>query len=309
MAYQVQISANMLTWPKMCVCCCSAEVTGKLRTSASRTRGVRVKRTTTSSWDVPYCSRCLAHIDAYSAARLWVYIGLVSSLGLWWIVTAKFGNDAGIWSACGLMVVSLCLFAYARARATEEMAESCCNVTASVRYLAWYGTFQTFVFSSKAYLDLFLAANSRKHRSDVVEVSDSLLRSGSKAGGSIAGIGLVIIVILAIAANDKKSDDSTNSAATITQSQSQTPDHSSNAPRKKAPKAARAAELAPVASQPPEDPEQPSMDSAGNSSGAVQQPTHEDIVNRCLNDLAATGRYNDETGHRYMVNACNTMAK
>jgi hypothetical protein len=170
MAYRVQISANILSWPRSCACC-GANPDTELRAAASRTTGVRVKRTTTSGWDVPYCSHCIKHTEMYAAASAWLYLGPIVGLGLWWLLGQRYGDPrTGVIAAGGSMLLSICLFFVVRVRATALLFESCGSVTPSVRYLAWHGSFQTFVFSSQSYLDLFLAANSRKHRSDVKEV-------------------------------------------------------------------------------------------------------------------------------------------
>jgi hypothetical protein len=181
MPYRVQISANMLSWPRLCACC-GENPDAELRAAASRTTGVRVKHTTTSGWDVPYCSHCIKHTAAHAGASAWLYLGPIVALGLWWFLGQQF-DDArtGVIAAGGSMLLSICLFCLVRVRATRLMLESCGSVTPAVRYLAWHGSFQTFVFSSKSYLDLFLAANSRKHCSDVKEV-----RIGdSESGGAL----------------------------------------------------------------------------------------------------------------------------
>ena len=181
MAYRVQISANMLSWPRLCACCGENPDT-ELRAAASRTTGVRVKHTTTSGWDVPYCSHCIKHTAAHAGASAWLYLGPIVALGLWWFLGQS--NDdprIGVIAAGGSMLLSICLFCVARVRATGLMFESCGSVTPAVRYLAWHGTFQTFVFSSKSYLDRFLATNSRKHRSDVREVGIG----GSESGAAL----------------------------------------------------------------------------------------------------------------------------
>ena len=118
----------------------------------------------------------------YAAASAWLYLGPIAGLGLLWLLGQRYGDPrTGVIAAGGSMLLSICLFFVVRVRATALLFESCGSVTSSVRYLAWHGSFQTFVFSSKSYLDLFLAANSRKHRSDVEEVQ----LGGSQPGGML----------------------------------------------------------------------------------------------------------------------------
>jgi hypothetical protein len=40
----------------------------------------------------------------------------------------------------------------------------------AVAYAGWYGTFHTFVFANRDYLDAFTAANARKTMSDARRV-------------------------------------------------------------------------------------------------------------------------------------------
>src|SRR5688500_3741828 len=61
--YCVQISARVIRWPHVCACCCRGADT-YVEVSSTRTWGKRVVHTHTRGWDVPYCERCLAHIQA-----------------------------------------------------------------------------------------------------------------------------------------------------------------------------------------------------------------------------------------------------
>jgi len=66
--YSVQISARIITWPRICACCCQAADTTAQITS-TRTTGVEVIHKQTKGWSVPYCRRCLDHIDAAADLR------------------------------------------------------------------------------------------------------------------------------------------------------------------------------------------------------------------------------------------------
>lgn len=169
MAYRFQISANLLNWPHSCACC-GGDADTKLRASASRTTGKRVQNTTTSWWEVPYCLHCIRHKQVFDAASKWLWAGLICGALVWFFATS--GGNASIGFLIGVAVALFSIWPYcaARARARALMLSNCCSSTSAVSYLEWHGTFHTFIFASKSYVDLFLAANSRKKRSDITQV-------------------------------------------------------------------------------------------------------------------------------------------
>lgn len=169
MAYQVQISAKILSWPRSCACCLK-QADNELRASASRTTGKRVQRTTTSWWEVPYCSACLSHQARYKGAASIFAGSAVLGLVLWIIVGLAASGGAGAILAFTSFLVGLFLFIAAKQGAEKSMSKTCCSPGSAVKYVEWHGTFHTFVFESETYLHAFLAANDRKTRSDVREV-------------------------------------------------------------------------------------------------------------------------------------------
>jgi hypothetical protein len=170
MAYQFQISAKLLHWPRKCACC-SEPSNALIRASASKTKGKRVRHTTTSSWEVPYCTVCLSHKAAFDAASWWLIGGFVLGLLLWLLITNGTGSGIGGFIPGALVFgASFWPFVKAQASARAQMRPTCCTPAVAVRYLGWYGTFHTFQFSSKTYTDEFLRANSSKNRSDVRQV-------------------------------------------------------------------------------------------------------------------------------------------
>jgi hypothetical protein len=169
MAYQIQVSARILSWPRVCACCCGPADTVK-RAAASRTTGKRVQHTKTSWWEVPYCTSCLTHEATFRRATT-VLVGGVAAMALIFVIASV--HDAAI-------IGWLLVFAAAASavwgnralsrRARSEMRPGCSATTGAVAYAGWYGTFHTFVFASSEYLDAFTAANARKTMSDVRRV-------------------------------------------------------------------------------------------------------------------------------------------
>ena len=169
MAFRFQISANFLSWPNSCACC-GGNADTKLHASASRTTGKRVRHTTTSSWKVPYCSQCVRHKEAYESASNWLVASFVLGLIAWFFVAKASSGSVGFFVG---MVVALLGFwpcSKAQKQARSLMLSSCCSPTSAVQYIEWHGTFHTFVFASKSYLESFLAANSRKKRSEITHL-------------------------------------------------------------------------------------------------------------------------------------------
>src|SRR5438105_1419209 len=65
---RVDVSGHQFEFPQQCACCATTANT-VYTVSASRSRGTRVVRTTTKKWDIPYCSRCIAHVALYGRAK------------------------------------------------------------------------------------------------------------------------------------------------------------------------------------------------------------------------------------------------
>jgi hypothetical protein len=169
MAYRFQISANLLSWPPSCACF-GVDADTKLRASAFRTTGKRVKHTTTSWWEVPYCSRCMHHKRVFDATAKWPVIGFVIGLLVWFLGGQNGNAEAGFFA--GTLLGSLTIIPYraGRLKARALMLPTCCTPSSAVSYIEWHGTFHTFVFASKLYLESFLSANSKKKRSDITKV-------------------------------------------------------------------------------------------------------------------------------------------
>jgi hypothetical protein len=170
MGYQFQISAKILSWPRQCACC-GESADNHFRAAASRTTGTRVKKTTTSWWEVPYCSECLAHKAKFESANIWLIAGLILGLLAWFFVGS--GTDSGIAGFfVGALLVGGSFSPYSQAKKAAEtmMKQSCCSPGAAVQYVQWHGTMHTFIFESKPYLDSFLASNAKKTMSNVSQV-------------------------------------------------------------------------------------------------------------------------------------------
>ena len=166
MTWTITIAAQKLDFPAKCACCLAA-TDGSLKCSASVSKGKRVVRTTTKSWDVPYCRRCLAHRRQHVGA------------GNWFL--AAFGVGGGV--ALGgvlidegplLLLVGLAIATLAAARgfalrnaARAGMSRDCAVPGSAAAYLGWHGSEQSFAFARQDYVDAFRDLNGRKRQSAV----------------------------------------------------------------------------------------------------------------------------------------------
>lgn len=174
MAYRFDISARNLTWPAACACCLGRS-DSHLRSSVSVSKGKRVVRTTTRSWDIPYCSTCLTHYRTHAGASKWPILGAVAGLiaGGWLAMQApqhQAQMAMGAIAFGALLGLSMIPYFAARSRARQQMGSACACPGSAVTYLGWYGSDQSFQFENKNYLDRFLDLNSRKRRTLINQV-------------------------------------------------------------------------------------------------------------------------------------------
>jgi hypothetical protein len=169
--YHVQISARILSWPKVCACC-GNEATTKRRTSASKSTGKRVVTTTTCWWEIPYCSHCIEHIEQEKRAIRTLLAGAAVAAIVVLLIGDFFnslftGLVGGILPMAAFVKVSQDM----KQGASDLRRPECPCVGPAVEYQGWYGTSHDFVFSNRHYLELFLESNRQKTRSDISEVS------------------------------------------------------------------------------------------------------------------------------------------
>jgi hypothetical protein len=170
MAFLLQVSANILNWPRMCACC--GEVADTLfRAAASHTKGKRVQHTTTKWWEVPWCGRCAEHSRWFSLSQNVLTFGLVAG-GAAILFAAVSEANRIIAIVIGVLLFASTTWAFraATGRARLLTRTSCAATMVPVRYTDWHGTFHTFTFESRGYLEAFITANNRKTMSDVREV-------------------------------------------------------------------------------------------------------------------------------------------
>lgn len=159
MGFEIKVSANLLVIPK--ICCCCAEQVGSLsyQARATKTKGKRVIRTQTKSWDFLICDDCSRWINQTAWARTIVKIAVVLFLiGLYFLSTDQTEVGIGIASIFGILCWA---WLQARKKGREIMPHPNCRPE-PVEYFGWHGTVHSFRFSNPTYVEMFKQGNIKK---------------------------------------------------------------------------------------------------------------------------------------------------
>lgn len=191
---KVEISAKVISWPKVCACCCRDSDT-HIVVSHTRVTGERVIRSQTKSWEVPYCQKCLGHINvshelqrfSMDVPHFSVIIG-VSGAAISLLMLLVFMYWSKLLAIC-LFVIAVvativlviktrpwCESKYQEElQAKEHARQALVDRLESLRcpdcaqldrfaagYGGWYGTIHTFYFSNQNFVRLFKNANPGK---------------------------------------------------------------------------------------------------------------------------------------------------
>ncbi len=172
--HSIQVSARILTWPRLCACC-SRPATTDVAASYTRVSGKRVIRTNTRSWRVPVCATCAEHgiiysrtIGATARAIAWGVAILVVACA---VGAAAGSPDGGINPAFVVLgaigAVALLIVLLRRAQADQRTAEgmlqdTCCSVAYPVVYQGWSGSVHSFFFRNGVYAQAFVDANAKE---------------------------------------------------------------------------------------------------------------------------------------------------
>jgi hypothetical protein len=191
--YCVEISARIIRWPSVCACCCRRADT-TLEISSTRVTGKRVIHSHTKSWEVPYCRRCLAHIDVLLELRrfslfvlhLSVLFGLIGGAVGLLLLFAFIRSSVPLAIALSFLAAAAttatvvatfrwCNERYkrevqakqARRRELEDRLASllcgdCSEKDQAAEYGGWYGSIHTFYFSSSKFAALVEQVNAGK---------------------------------------------------------------------------------------------------------------------------------------------------
>lgn len=158
--YPVSISARLIYWPQKC-CCCSGRTNATLNVTAEND-----SQTHSKTWGVPYCSDCIAHLDAAQRYQGGISILIVLLLGGGsFMLAAKAGAPFLVTVLLMILVPWAALWPIRKSavnEATRRMQKHCTCSHAAVSYFGWSGTVHRFGFSNREYRDDFIKGNVGK---------------------------------------------------------------------------------------------------------------------------------------------------
>jgi hypothetical protein len=198
--FEVRVAAPAIDWPPCCACCGGTSA-ATLQLTSTRVTGVKVLRSETHGWPVPYCLPCLDHLETsrrvaapagaegpalsrpgpraihlpIAGALAGLCVGCLGG-GLM-MAAADRGpqaDDAGFAVTSALAAVAVAAFLgwlwkrhpHQGVRGEEEtppaLSEKCPAAGPAVRCEGWEGPVHTFLFANHDYAVAFMRANQAK---------------------------------------------------------------------------------------------------------------------------------------------------
>jgi serine/threonine protein kinase len=150
--YDVEATGEELRWPQRCACCFEpADASYPVRYTASG--GFLGLFEETRGWDVPYCPRCLEHIQLESARPGSGLGGAVAG--------ALIGGPLGLVVGLGSAAYSLYGATKHQSKLESLLKPSCVAVGPAVAYRGWYDrSTHAFTFLNWNYADAFCRENT-----------------------------------------------------------------------------------------------------------------------------------------------------
>lgn len=171
---QIHVSARTIKFSDRCACCLEQADT---ELNATFTRQVSKNKTQSKGWGIPYCSKCVEHINAAQAQYTYAGLGGFLAFG----VTLYFCGLGAI--AAGLILgailgfgAGVCVYFALEGWVSKKVSSRCACRGACVSYLGWDGSLHGFGFASKNYAKLFYALNHQK-----IKVMDNAARDFIKS--------------------------------------------------------------------------------------------------------------------------------
>ena len=157
MRHIVQVTSIVLSWPQACTCCGEAPET-HLRASG---------KTATTWWEVPYCSRCSRHVTRHRLTKKLATAGLMGAgfLAVLMLTMINHSTTAALLAlgiAVAVLLLKLGLGRMLESSARNMMGPACAAPGLAVEYKGWNGAAHELVFTSKPYMEAFMAANRSK---------------------------------------------------------------------------------------------------------------------------------------------------
>ena len=151
-------------FPRACACCGDLDETD-LSVSSTRQTGVRVVRSDTRSWGIPYCHQCVAHATTWphSPISFWTLLVLGAILGGSLGVIWGWKLGSGIFAAVALPLLAVRFHEIRKQNQALALTKpTCCCVGPAVTYLGWDGSVHSFWVVSEDYTAMLAQNNAGK---------------------------------------------------------------------------------------------------------------------------------------------------
>jgi hypothetical protein len=158
---RIDVSGAILSFPKECACCCAPPDTD-LTITASRRWGKRVIHTEAREWEIPYCVRCVEHIERSRDAGAFSRAATVMSLGAAALIGYLEGVYWGIGAAVGLIAVTIFIYGRLLRRAESYSNHECVGLDQAISYGGWSGSLHSFEVASSKFARDFMLTNERR---------------------------------------------------------------------------------------------------------------------------------------------------
>jgi serine/threonine protein kinase len=148
--YDVEATGSTLHWPQNCACCFEPS-DAAFRIEHTTGGGFLGLFQETSGWDVPYCSRCIEHIQLDSKRPGGNLGGAVAGMVI--------GGPVGLLVGLGSAAYSIYGATKHQSQLESLLKPTCVAVGPAAAYRGWYEDTHTFTFLNWSYADAFMRAN------------------------------------------------------------------------------------------------------------------------------------------------------
>ena len=153
----VQVSSRRFTIPFECPCC-GAPPDAELH--IPRARGKMAAPDSATGLDVPYCSRCMRHAEAWDTAGVGSAAVLVLGVLAFVVLSLVVARPLlGLIALVAAIPIALGVAGVRRKSAKAACTEACASPGMALHYLGWNGTLTSLSFDSLTYAARFAEQN------------------------------------------------------------------------------------------------------------------------------------------------------
>jgi len=165
----VQVTGRRFAIPFECPCC-GAPPDVELR--IPRARGATVAADSANGLDVPYCSRCARHAEAWEHAGVGSAAVLVAGVIAFVVISLAAARPLlGLFALLASIPIALIVANVRRIRARAGCTEACASPGMAISYRGYNGTLTSIAFESLTY-----AARFAEHNTGIVLETPQLRR-------------------------------------------------------------------------------------------------------------------------------------